>query len=280
MTFAAWSAQVVRTFRKSNNVCAWPSGFNWNRIKANLNLLADLSVIKHHSSVRPIVTEVVRNWVLPSSSYVHRARDVAPVQSQYNCIRPLHSLRLPSTAGRSSSLSTSSKEAEGNTGKAGEENSSKLLWPVKIFLVYGFFLLTYKLFPLMSESIVISGLRMCQIESDTSYLLVGLQRVRFYLQGQELCKKLFLSNNNEGFDLAGVLSRSLTAKDRDVQAEALALLEKVIDIWPESVDHLNKAGIAVILNTKSALKHDREGGDEAQLKIVRILAALEKQTSD
>jgi hypothetical protein len=256
-------------------------------IESKLMTTADFSLFHQVSFLK---TSYARNCCIPCAGGC-RVRGLlgtdfaappleAKVAMKYN-----HSLHIviPSTAGRISSLSTSSKNPDRNTDQAEdtgeEENSTLMLWPVKIFLLYGFLVLSYKLLPLMSDTLVFSGLKLCQVETDSPFHLAGLQRVRFYLQSQEVCKKLFPNNNAESPNLADVLSRSLTARDQGVQDEALALIEKVIDIWPDSVDHLNQAGIATILDSRKEVKLDGER-DETQQRIIRILAALKKSPAD
>ena len=263
----AWFAKGASSFKI--NLCSLSEMFNF--IESKLMTTGEFSLVNRIPFVKTAFPE--------AASIGRRTGFAASLPNNLDVMRHLYSLRpVLSTAGQISSMSISSKGTESNTEKTediGKEegNSNLMLWPVKVFLVYGFLVLSYKLWPQMSDSIVISGLKLCQRETDSSFHLIGLQRVRFYLHSQEVCKKLFPSDNNTDLNLADVLSRSLSCIDQAVQDEALALIEKVIDIWPESIDHLKKAGIAAILDNRKGLKLDGER-DEIQQKVVRILAAL------
>jgi hypothetical protein len=272
-------SKAVSSFKGS--VCSLSAVLNF--IESKLMKHSGFSLVMQVNHVNFVKTTSARNWSIPVGTRVlGTGFTAASLLKKVEVLRHLHSLRLvlpPTACDQISSMSTSS---QGNTDKpedTEEANRNLMLWPVKIFLVYGFLLLTFKLLPLMSDSIVISGLKLCQSETDSSFHLVGLQRIGFYMQSQQVCKILFPGNNKENLNLADVLSKSLISRDQAIQDEALTLIEKVIDIWPESVDHLNKAGIAAILDNKRGLKLDGESA-ETQQKVIRILAALNKSSGD
>jgi hypothetical protein len=152
------------------------------------------------------------------------------------------------------------------------------LWPIKLFLAYGFVLFSYKLLPQMSDSMVSSGFKLCQSSRDSSFTLVGLQRIRAHLNSKELCQKMFehASFNSNSVGFAEVLCRSLNSSDQEIRAEALALAEKVLELWPDSAQHLNKIDFEQKMNSAKESHVSGETLEDTKNRIDRLAALLKK----
>ena len=176
----------------------------------------------------------------------------------------------------------SQSRGDEDVSKSTEEGSKRPnfpLWPLKLFLAYGVLVFSYKLLPLMSDSMVNSGFKLCQISKDSSFALSGLQRVRSHLDRKELCQQLFEFSdpaNPERPALAEVLYRSIRSSNPAIQAEALALIEKVLDIWPASAEHLKNANIVAELVSANESTLSGETVQDTQKRIEKILNVLNK----
>ena len=74
--------------------------------------------------------------------------------------------------------------------------------------------------------------------------------------------------------LAEILLRSIRSSNQEIQAESLALMEKVLEIWPVSADHLNHVNIAseLLLAKESTLSG--ETVQDTRRRLEKILSLL------
>ena len=186
-------------------------------------------------------------------------------------------LQCATRKARTLSLKASEIVGSGNISDEEKARPDFPLWPVKLFLASGFLVFGYKLLPLMYDSMVFSGFRLCQFSRDSIFYLSGLKRMRSYLNQKELCKQLFEYSDPAYPDrpaLAEILLRSIRSSNQEIQAESLALMEKVLEIWPESADHLNHVNIAseLLLAKESTLSG--ETVQDTRRRLEKILSLL------
>ena len=93
-----------------------------------------------------------------------------------------------------------------------------------------------------------------------------------------MCQKLFEFKDPKpnSFSFADVLSRSLSSSDQEIRAEALALIEKVLELWPDSAEHLNQVGIAAKLNLAKASHVSGETLQDTHGRLDRLSAILKQ----